>query len=322
MGESPGRSCPLSYRHGPQAIAASPAADVETLYVIGGLYGNQPALDAILALAAGEPGPVRLCFNGDFNWFNIDDQGFLAVNRAVLAHDAMLGNVEAELLTPGSEAGCGCAYPENVDADVVERSNRIHARLKATALKHSEIIDGLRPLPMVRRYHIGTLAIGVVHGDAQSLAGWGFDVAALDDENNRAEIDESFRLAEVDVFASTHTCQPVLRDYPIDSRGRLVINNGAAGMPNFRGDRRGLITRIGCLPAICETAYGKQIDRVHIDAIPVGYDHDRWESQFLRNWPAGSAAWASYFERIHEGPYYRHEQACIDINESPPGGIS
>jgi hypothetical protein len=65
--------------------------------VIGGLYGNLPALDAIEAMCAREQQPVTLCFNGDFNWFNVDDAGFPDINERVLRHDAILGNVEAEL---------------------------------------------------------------------------------------------------------------------------------------------------------------------------------------------------------------------------------
>ena len=45
----------------------------------GGLYGNVEALHEILAMKARDErnGPeVRLLFNGDFNWFDIDDQSF------------------------------------------------------------------------------------------------------------------------------------------------------------------------------------------------------------------------------------------------------
>ena len=57
MSEQAGRSCPLRYRYGAEAIAALSAIEAETLYVVGGLYGNLPALDAIEALAALEAGP-------------------------------------------------------------------------------------------------------------------------------------------------------------------------------------------------------------------------------------------------------------------------
>jgi hypothetical protein len=37
----------LRYRYGPAALAHAPEQTAETLYVVGGLYGNLPALAAI-----------------------------------------------------------------------------------------------------------------------------------------------------------------------------------------------------------------------------------------------------------------------------------
>ena len=36
----PGRSCPLHYRYAPQSLRRPPEIAADTLYVIGGLYGN------------------------------------------------------------------------------------------------------------------------------------------------------------------------------------------------------------------------------------------------------------------------------------------
>ena len=66
---TPGRSCPLPYRYAPSAFERAADLHAETIYVIGGLYGNVPALHAILQLAAAEPVKPTLIFNGDFNWF-------------------------------------------------------------------------------------------------------------------------------------------------------------------------------------------------------------------------------------------------------------
>lgn len=129
-----GRHCPLAYRHDPTDVSASPessAADV--LYVIGGLYGNSLALDAIEAMAQAERTKgrrVELVFNGDFHWFDAEAATFRAINSRVMRHTALLGNVEYELAEPHTGAGCGCAYPESVEAAIVARSNRIMARLQ------------------------------------------------------------------------------------------------------------------------------------------------------------------------------------------------
>ena len=43
-----GRSCPLAYRYQPEALAGPAQLEADTLYVVGGLYGNPAALAAVL----------------------------------------------------------------------------------------------------------------------------------------------------------------------------------------------------------------------------------------------------------------------------------
>lgn len=301
---APGRVCPLRYRYGPEAIAQAPERFAEILYVIGGLYGNLPALDAIEAMARAEAGRVTLCFNGDFNWFNIDDAGFRAINERVLRHDAILGNVEAELGSDSDNAGCGCAYPDQVDQGIVERSNQIHAALKRTAARHSDLLERLEGLPMVARYRVGNARIGVVHGDAESLAGWRFDVSALDDSGQHDWRVDAFARAGVDVFASTHTCLPATRFFEHGGR-KVVANNGAAGMPNATGTNFGILTRIAATSSPHPRLYGQDLQGTRVDAIAIKYDDAAWQECFLKNWPEGSPAWLSYYHRIANGPDYR-----------------
>lgn len=305
--DAPGRSCPLRYRYGASSIAKSPLVEAETLYVVGGLYGNVEALDMIEKIAATEKGQVRLCFNGDFNWFNVDDQSFQAVMSRVLKHDAILGNVEAELGEDGDEAGCGCAYPESVDSAVVERSNLIHARLKSTAARHPELTERLSSLPMYARYKVSDCRIGVVHGDADSLAGWRFSrselASAETDPDSARWLGHVFNQAQVDVFASSHTCEPVLHRGR-DPEAGVVINNGAAGMPNFSGQLSGVITRLSQTPFDGFRLPGvkliekTQVSGCEVAAIAVPYDHAHWRARFLANWPEGSDAYVSYYSRI------------------------
>ncbi|MGL1832523.1 hypothetical protein ACKVEX_02835 [Rhodocyclaceae bacterium SMB388] len=301
--QQPGRTCPIRYRYGPAAIARTPAVETETLYVIGGLYGNLPALDAVERLAAAENGPVVLCFNGDFNWFDVDEPTFRQINMRVLRHDALAGNVEAELASSAAGDDCGCAYPDSVDDAIVERSNRIHARLKRCASLHPHLRDALARLPMFARYRIGSLDVGVVHGDAESLAGWRFDASTLDAPGGLDWLADAARQADVDVFASSHTCLPALRTALCrDGRIRAVINNGAAGMPNLRGTHYGIISRIGTTPSPHPPLYGESIEGVHVDALAVEFDPIAWIAAFVANWPEGSDAWQSYFRRLVEGP--------------------
>lgn len=311
--DGPGRSCPLRYRYGAAALAGAPETATQTLYVIGGLYGNLRALDAVEALARQEPVTPRLCFNGDFHWFDIHDDAHAEINRRVLAHDAMQGNVEAEFGSADDEAGCGCAYPESVDAGVVARSNLIHRELKATAARQPAALAQIQALPMFRRYRIGTCRVGVVHGDAESLAGWRFDAAALDDPAALPWLQQVFTAAQVDIFASTHTCLPVLRTLaraqPADAGLGAVVNNGAAGMPNFEGDLRGLCTRIATTPAPGTALIEQRVGEVHVGLLPLAYDAPRCLAEFEAQWPPGSPAHQSYFGRITRGPAYTQAQA-------------
>lgn len=297
-----GRACPLRYRYGASAIAEAPAIAATTLYVVGGLYGNLAALDALAGMLAAEDEDVTVCFNGDFHWFDVDPRDFAAVDRQVAKHDAIVGNVEAELLAENDSAGCGCAYPDDVDDATVARSNQIHARLKKTARQDRAAVAHLSRLPMIRRYRIAQIDIGVVHGDADSLAGWRFGLAAIDDPDDAQWRTDVFRRADVQLFASSHTCLPLLRRFDADGKSRVVINNGAAGMPNFRGRREGLVSRLSTRASPNPPLYGTRIGALHVDALPLRYDHDRWADQFLASWPADSAAHKSYYRRILDGP--------------------
>jgi len=306
---SAGRSCPLSYRYSPSVFHADASAQTDTLYVVGGLYGNTAALDAVLARFDAEPGNKRLIFNGDFNWFDIDPDNFVRINEAVLAHDAIRGNVETELDAQDIDAGCGCAYPDWVDDVVVQRSNAIMGRLAATAAQFPPLRAQLTALPMWKRIDVGGVPVGIVHGDAHSLAGWGFAPEHLQDAAHLAEAVRAFDASGMRVFACSHTCSPVLQSL-IDAQGRrcIVANNGAAGMPNFAGVQEGLLTRIAVTPC-SDSLHGVQVDGIHIDALPIRYDAARWQAEFLAQWPEGSAAHASYWKRISEGPSWRIDQA-------------
>ena len=320
---APGRSCPLHYRYSPEVFATEAPAvlrRLEVLYVVGGLYGNVLALAAVLALFNAERGRKRLVFNGDFHWFDADAAAFASLQRTVLIHTALRGNVETELAAPPAtgeeaagqapaDAGCGCAYPSWVGDAVVQRSNRMLQRLRQVVTPEQRL--ALQRLPMWLRADVGPLRLGIVHGDAQSLAGWGFAQEHLRDAAHRAEVMRWFEAAQVDAFASSHTCLPVFQALGLHTaRPRWVLNNGAAGMPNFAGDSAGLITRVALKPFKGpQRRYGFERLGVHVDALAIDTDTAEVQRRFLEPWPEGSDAHASYFERIVAGPAYTAAQA-------------
>ncbi|MBI2311740.1 MAG: hypothetical protein HYU77_04460 [Betaproteobacteria bacterium] len=316
---SPGRICPAPYRYSPALLAGPATLATRTLYVIGGLYGNPQALEAVQRLRELEDNEPVLVFNGDFNWFDVDEPGFVAVNQAVLEHVALRGNVETELASDDESAGCGCAYPEWVGDGEVERSNEIMQRLKAVGRRFPVLRERLAALPMALTAEVGDTRIGIVHGDAESLAGWRFSQESLASARHHARIAAWFEDARVRAFACSHTCLPVLKEFGLAAGKGIVINNGAAGMPNFRGRRHGVISRISVTPCReVRPLYQARLDGLWVSALPVRYDHVAWRKTFLANWPAGSPAHESYHRRIVSGPDYQPRQALrlISTEES------
>lgn len=303
--ETPGRSCPLDYRYGARALAAPASLVADSLWVAGGLYGNPFALARLEELFSEEGHAATLVFNGDFHWFDVDRGAFAAIEAGVSRYSATLGNIEAELAQPREGAGCGCAYPAWVGDETVERSNRIMERLQGTAAAIAGAAARLAALPKYRVAQVGDERIAIVHGDAESLAGWGFSQEALASNEGKRAARQAFADAGVSVFASSHTCLPVLQSF---DGGRAVINNGSAGMPNFAGTNYGLVTRLALSPH-AEALYGVRIGRLHLEAIPIRYPQDAWREAFVAQWPAGSDAHQSYFGRIARGPDYRLDEA-------------
>lgn len=311
---APGRACPLDYRYAPATLAGLAETDVDALWVVGGLYGNAQSLERVLSLFDRDPlARRRLVFNGDFHWFDAARATFAAIENGVHGHDVTRGNVETEIAA-GGEGGCGCGYPEWVDDAIVSRSNAILARLAGTA---RSLGSGARlaALPMARRYRVGDAAVAVVHGDAVSLAGWGFARETASDAGTRARWAAWADAAAADVFACTHTCTPMLA--PIDAT-RWVANNGAAGMPNCADGRYGLATRIATAPwAGDERVAGvRASEGLFIDAIALRYDEARFAARFLADWPPGSPAYASYWSRIRDGTSLRAAELLLPASQA------
>jgi predicted phosphodiesterase len=277
----------------------APEIVTKALYVAGGLYGNLAALDALERMAEAERATIVL--NGDFHWFDADPEWFAAIEARVKRHAALRGNVETEVARAADAgAGCGCAYPASVDQGVVRRSNDILRELRAVAPPNARA--RLARLPMHLVAQVGGLRVGIVHGDAESLAGWRFAHDQLDDPARRLWLAGVARQSQIDIFASTHTCLAALRDFTLGDRRLTAINNGAAGMPNFAASTFGVITRIATRPSPHRTLYGMQRGGVHIDALAVEYDQQAFLERFRARWPTDSAACLSYSERIMRGP--------------------
>ena len=245
-----------------------------------------PALDVVERLASEEKSNVTIVFNGDFHWFDAEREWFSEIERRVGAHVAIRGNVETEIAR-GDDigAGCGCAYPDTIDDGIVNRSNLILSDLRRVAATCPDAPPRLARLPMHRVVTVGDAKVAVVHGDAWSLAGWNFAHDMLDDADHRPQLERLRRDARIDIFASTHTCLAALRNFSTPDGDLTIVNNGAAGMPNFRDSNFGLMSRIATSPSPHLRLYGSVQDGVHIDAIPLEYDNSLFLKEFLDRWP-------------------------------------
>ncbi|ODU25477.1 MAG: hypothetical protein ABT15_16285 [Pseudonocardia sp. SCN 73-27] len=308
----PGRSCPVAYRYRPEDLAGAAAFTATTLYVVGGLYGNTHALDAVLARAVAEPVRPEIVFDGDFHYLDADPDRFAEIEAGVHAHHATLGNVEYALTCDDATVGCGCDYPGYVADSVVTNSNLVLDRLRETSPVGSRA--RLAALPRHLTVEVGGHRVGIVHGDPESLAGWRLALEAAYPSDPRAHAETGFdgepttsatvvdwcRRADVTALCCTHTGLPWMQDFS----GHVVANNGCAGLPNFTGQRTGLLTRVSADPRPPDDAvYGTVHDGLRIDALPVRYDHDRWRADFLRAWPPGSPGHVNYAARIADGTW-------------------
>ena len=312
-----GRICPASYSYSPSSFARPPELLAEVLYVVGGLYGNRFALAEIQKMVACETVDAQIVFNGDYHWFDADVDTFAHVDSIVARHLTLRGNVETELASDDDANGCGCAYPESVPDDDVERSNEILNRLRVAARRVDALKPGTRSrlaaLPMHLVADVGGARIGIVHGDAWALAGWRFAHDTLHSADRELALSAVFEQAALDGFASTHTCLPALKLFDTALGERFVVNNGAAGMPNFANTRFGVITRLATLPVPRTLAaarlYGADIAGVYVDALAVRFDTVAWDDEFERLWLGNSPASVSYRHRILNGPDFSVDDA-------------
>ncbi|WP_051849096.1 hypothetical protein [Thiomonas sp. FB-Cd] len=80
-------------------------------------------------------------------------------------------------------------------------------------------------------------------------------------------------------------------------------------MPNFRDTSLGVLTRISVrADAPLDSLYGIDLGGLRCDALPIRLDERAWQRRFLRNWPIGTDAHASYFARIMHGPDFELTQ--------------
>ncbi|SFE72340.1 calcineurin phosphoesterase [Peptostreptococcus sp. D1] len=305
----PGRTCPVDYSMGDDFFLKREDEIIcEAVYVVGGLYGNYQALDEIIRLSLEEKEKVTIVFNGDIHWFDKDLIDFKRLESVVKKHIPLLGNVEAELFrNEDIDVGCGCSYPDCVDEEAVMRSNKIHSMMKANISVDKSIIKELSSRKKGIVVKVDDIRIAITHGDEKSLAGWMCSRDNLVSSARQEELKSWFEKNDIGILATTHTCAPAA----ISIGDHVVINNGAAGMPNFSNTKYGVITRIS-RDANEKAIYRAIKSNLFVEAIPVNYNFREFITWFDNNWSLNSPASISYRDRIVHGTNDSIEDAIIN----------
>ena len=288
-----GRNCSLEYILQKDWTKKSKKLEEEVIYIVGGLYGNRYALEIINKMTHDEN--AKVVFNGDMHWFDVEKEDFLKIEELSKDSIKLLGNVEFELLNNTSSLGCGCNYPEDVSDGVVERSNVIHNMMKEN-IKGDQILNDIKERSKTLVLDFFGKKIAITHGDEKSMSGWGCSNENLKLVSRKKELDNWFKENDIDILATTHTCLAVVYD-----NGRnIVINNGAAGMANIKGETFGLFTRIA-KNSHKKAIYSEYRDGLYVELVKVDFNIEKFKLWFEKVWPDDSPASISYKNRIING---------------------
>lgn len=312
-----GRVCPADYHIDDQAFSGDAEYLSDVLYVVGGLYGNPFALNAVdrllederaRAAKAGAPdAKIAIVFNGDMHWFDKTADNFESIEKAAAKYTLLIGNVEAELRREDPiGVGCGCAYPSCVDDATVARSNAIHSMLFDELSNRPDLKRLLQGRPSTATVAVAGRKVGITHGDERMVGGWNCSREELSEPARQCELDAFLAENDLAVLATTHTCSAAA----IALENGLVINNGAAGLPNFSDQHFGLAIRVA-ETSHPDALFGALRDGLFVEAVPVRYDHDSFVKWFDELWPEGTPAEVSYRGRILNGPADHIERALL-----------
>lgn len=300
-----GRNCSIDYILNKNWASNINEHNNSTIYIVGGLYGNFEALKTIKDFASNEDEYPLIIFNGDIHWFDIYEDDFLKVENLIKNDIKLLGNVEYELINPNNNLGCGCNYPEDVDDEVVERSNDIHSTMKDN-LKNSSILNDIRTREKTYVLEYLGKKIAITHGDEKSLSGWDCSIDSLKDKNREQNLNLWLEENKVDFLVTTHTCLPVVKKL----NKKYVLNNGSSGMANIKGTTYGIFIRISNKPC-SQAIISIKEDNIYLELVKVDFNVESFINWFDNIWNSKSPASISYRNRILNGTNLEKEEIII-----------
>ena len=302
-----GRVGANDYAIAPEEWDKPPVAKCDVLYSVGGVYGNIEAMKTVREMVKSEEGDVCVVYNGDYHWFDGTAENFLEVERLLEGSIPMNGNVELELARlEDCGVGCGCSYPTTMSDAFVGRSNAIFGRMKES-VKNLPEVSALGNRPAWGVVEVGEARVGITHGDESSVSGWGCSVENLQNPARKTKLDQFFSERNVDILSTTHTCAAAALALPHG----VVINNGSAGLPEYKDKLFGLVNRVAKTPHP-DAVYRAKVKGVFVEAVPVRYDQGAFISWFDSVWELDSPAAQSYRPRAIAGPDTTYDDAVFE----------
>jgi len=145
------------------------------------------------------------------------------------------------------------------------------------------------------------------------VACWGLSYELLGEPDHQQQLINWFNTTQVDIICCTHTCLPAIKILQNNRCEKIIINNGAAGMGNLLNDSSGLLIRISTTPCPHEFESAAQVSHhgLFINLVNVHFDDEKWQQKFVDDWPAGSPAYQSYFDRIQNGTQLHPNQITL-----------
>ncbi len=218
---------------------------VSRIALLGGIYANDLALQAVLADARQRGAEAIHCL-GDLGGFGPHPDAIFPLLDAAKA-ECVQGNYD--LAVAQGAADCGCGYTD-------PRDNAFARVSYAYTVRHTSPVTRRRlaALPPQRRILVGAWRLLLVHGSPRQINEFLWESTTPD-----GLLERWCRQLDTDVLCFAHTG---LKWHRALASGRHAINAGAVGRPENDGTPRVWYTLVTATPDL------------QVEFVPVAYDHE------------------------------------------------
>lgn len=258
----------------PSSVALLPNVQVHEnstrrlIAVMGGIYGNVPALEACLADARAAGADLFVC-NGDMTGCCGHSDRTLQIVRQNFSV-FVAGNHEQQSFAGADN--CACNYGDSADTQSGGIGHRYS--LQTLGEENRQWLGSLPELALVKTSGGNLL---VCHGSPGQTNEFLYET-----ELNAKPLAAWLDLADARAFICTHSGLPWVRSL---QGGRLAINAGVVGKPDHDGDSAVHYALLRVEP----TGFSAEIRRVE-------YDHENWIDQI-----AGEGVEPVFYEPLRTG---------------------